>query len=74
MHSCMDQSYSVQTLYSGIVERANALGISLNKLCARAKVARSTLVRWRSGSVSPNFASLQKIEEALAAFERSKRA
>lgn len=39
--------------------------ISINELCETAKVARTTLTRWKNGTTSPNWATINKFEAAI---------
>lgn len=53
-----------------IKKRLKAIGKSQNELCIATGVSGSTLARWL-GSL-PNTATLLKLEEQLAAWEKSK--
>lgn len=51
--------------------RARAVGMSVNELCRRAKVAPSTFQRMRTGQVEPSLGTINKL---LAVLERAERA
>ena len=48
-----------------IEARAKEAGITVEKLCADAGVARSTLARIKAGKQSPTFRTIQKLEAAI---------
>ena len=48
--------------------RAQKAGLSVAKLCALAKVDRSTLTRWKNKSTSPNISTLLKLEGVIASY------
>lgn len=60
----MDQEH----LVSDLVRRAEAAGLSMAKVCQRARVAESTPSRWRAGK-SLNFKKYEKLLAVVASEE-----
>ncbi|MFS8366370.1 helix-turn-helix domain-containing protein [Acetobacter oryzifermentans] len=52
--------------HSDIESRAKQAGISMRRLCQRAGVAESTMVRWKYKRSSPRLIIIEKISKALA--------
>lgn len=48
-----------------IEKRAAAAGISINELCRRVPIARSTFTRWKSGETEPQLRVLRLIDNEL---------
>lgn len=44
---------------------AAALGLTMDDLCAKADVARSTVVRWKAKQTKPNLGTYFKLKSAL---------
>jgi predicted transcriptional regulator len=49
--------------------RAKKLGMSMAALCGTAKVAQSTITRWKSGAYDPRYKVLKRLEDALGEAE-----
>ena len=59
----------VPQVISQLEARAAKAGITINELCRRAEIARSTFTRMKAGDHSPNTRTLEKLETAVAAAE-----
>lgn len=57
----MDGLFSVDQLEA----RANAAGLSMNEVCRRAGIARSTFTRWKAGETLPTLRVLRKVNHAI---------
>lgn len=56
-----------------IEKEAYAEGVSINKLCQEAEIARSTFTRLKSGDTeSGNVSTIQKLNQALLKIKSSK--
>ena len=53
-----------------IETRAKAVGLSIDALCKRAEIARSTFQRMKSGEVDPQVGTVNRLLEIIAAEER----
>lgn len=53
--------------HSDIERRACEAGISMRRICNRAGVSESTVVRWKYNRLSPRLIVVQKIVDALTA-------
>lgn len=53
--------------------RAKAVGLSVNELCFRANVARTTLTRWKNKTSSPNTSTLAKLESVITKYSFTKK-
>lgn len=56
---------SDRDLIEQIENRASAVGMSVNELCKRARVARSTFTRWKAGAHAPQMRVYRKLLAAL---------
>lgn len=55
-----------------IEKEASSLGISINHLCEKAEIARSTFTRLKSGDTeSGNVSTIKKLENAILKIKRS---
>lgn len=56
---------NIQNQISEIEERAKGFGLSINELCKRAGIDRSTFTKWKSGKSKPNMETYTSIQNAL---------
>lgn len=61
----------METLSSGdlvarLEARARAVNLSMAAVCSRAKVAQSTITRWKSGQFEPRLRVLAKLDRVLS--------
>ncbi len=60
------------TEYAHDIEtRAKAAGLSIDELCKRAQIARSTFQRMKSGEVDPQVGTVNRLLEIVAEEERN---
>ena len=55
----------VLDIINDIETRAKDAGITVEKLCADAGVARSTLARIKAGKQSPTYRTIKKLRDAI---------
>ena len=56
------------TTYDDIKQRADAVGISIAKLCREADISESTVQRWRTGMTDP-LRTVRAIDAVLQRYE-----
>src|SRR5688572_30342262 len=62
---------TVEDVVADIERRAAKLRLSISEISRRARLARSTFQRWKSGVGEPSFSALRRIYEVLEAEERA---
>lgn len=61
---------TLKAFAKSIKKRAKKAGVSLNKLCIRAGIDRSTFTKWDNGTVTnANNGSTKAIENAICFYE-----
>jgi hypothetical protein len=46
-------------------ERLRTAGVSVNAVCKKASIYRSTWTRWKAGHISPNYRTLEAVRSAF---------
>ena len=67
--SCYVYGMEPKDYLKSVFDRLAASGLSDAELCRRAGLAQTTLMRIRSGEMSPTIRTLERIEDALSAGE-----
>ncbi len=62
----------VQNIVGALEQRAKLVGLSMATVCRRAKVAQSTVSRWKAGDFEPRLKVLGRIDAVLTAAEEEK--
>ena len=57
-----------QITYADIKQRADAVGLSIAKLCREADISESTVQRWRVGTTDP-LRTVRAIDNVLKRYE-----
>jgi len=54
-----------ETLATQLELRAKGKGISINRLCRQASIARSTFSRWKAGTTEPTVSVYRRLSQTL---------
>ena len=52
-----------------LINRATAVGLSINEVQKRARVGSSFFWRWKTGRIAPRAATIERIEQVLQEVE-----